>query len=41
MNVVSGGNARGGTPRVEGLGAEPTLRRRRDQMATNVESVVD
>jgi LacI family transcriptional regulator len=41
MNVASGSNAHGGAPCLEGLGAEPTLRCRRDQMATDVESVID
>jgi hypothetical protein len=41
MNAVSGCNAYGGAPCLEGLGAEPTLRCRRDEMATDVESIVD
>jgi hypothetical protein len=36
-----GSNAHGGAPCLEGLGAEPTLRRGRDEMPTDVESVVD
>src|SRR5205814_9885333 len=36
-----GSNARGGAPCLEGLGPEPTLRCRCDEMATDVESVVD
>jgi hypothetical protein len=41
MNAVSGCNAHGGAPCLEGLGTEPTLRCRRDEMATDVESIVD
>jgi pimeloyl-ACP methyl ester carboxylesterase len=41
MNDVSGSNARSGAPCLEGLGPEPTLRCGCDEMATDVESVVD
>src|SRR4029453_13552370 len=41
MNAVSGCNAHGGAPCLEGLDTEPTLRCRRDEMATDVESIVD
>src|SRR6185369_2239841 len=41
MNAASGCNAHGGAPCLEGLGTEPTLRCRCDEMATDVESVVD
>jgi hypothetical protein len=36
-----GNDARSSTPCLESLGPEPTLRCRRDEMATDVESVVD
>src|SRR6185295_14367847 len=39
VNVTSSSDARSGAPCVEGLGAEPTLRCRPDEMATDVESV--
>jgi hypothetical protein len=41
MNAVSGCNAYGGARCLEGLGTEPTLRCRREEMATDVESIVD
>jgi hypothetical protein len=41
VDVLSGSNARSGTPCLKGLGAEPALRCRRDEMTTDVESVVD
>src|SRR6266511_4766773 len=41
VNCASGSNAHGGAPCLEGLTAEPTLRCRRDEMATDVERVVD
>ena len=41
MNAVSGCNAYGGAPCVEGFAAESTLRCRADEMATDVESVID
>ena len=41
MNAPSGGNAHRHARYLEGFGAEPTLRCRCDEMATDVESVVD
>ena len=41
VNVTSGSDARSGAPCLEGFGTELTLRCRCDEMATDVESVVD
>src|SRR6476620_4877185 len=41
VNVTSGSDARSGAPCLESLGAEPTLRCRRDEMATDGESVIN
>src|SRR5437588_7799048 len=41
VNVTSSSDACSGAPCLEGFGAEPTLRCRRDEMTTDVESVID